>query len=133
MSLFRFIQWVNERWIVTVYGDGQQGRDFTYVEDIARGTLAGLKPLGYEVINLGSNGPVVLMDAVRLIEELVGRRAIVEYLPRHPADVQATWADITKAQKLLGWRPQTPLNNGLADLNAWCQKNRSWAKRIRTR
>jgi len=118
---------------VTVYGDGQQGRDFTYVEDIARGTLAGLKPLGYEVINLGSNGPVVLMDAVRLIEELVGRRAIVEYLPRHPADVQATWADITKAQKLLGWRPQTPLNNGLADLNAWCQKNRSWAKRIRTR
>ena len=133
MSLFRFIQWINEGWVVTVYGDGQQERDFTYVGDIARGTIAGLKPLGYEVINLGSGRPVILMDTIRAVEELLGKKAAVEHLPQHPADVRATWADINKAQKLLGWRPQTTLNNGLAVLNIWYQKNRNWAKSIQTR
>jgi UDP-glucuronate 4-epimerase len=133
MSLFRFVQWINKGEVLTVYGDGQQERDFTYVDDIARGTIAGLKPLGYEVINLGSDRPIVLMDAIRLIEELVGARAIIEHRPRHPADVKATWADIEKAEKLLGWRPQTSLRKGLADLNVWYQRNRRWAENIQTR
>ena len=133
MSLFRFIQWINEGWVVTVYGDGQQERDFTYVDDIARGTIAGLKPLGYEVINLGSDRPVILMDTIRAVEELLGKKAAIEHLPQHPADVRATWADINKAQKLLGWRPQTTLNDGLTVLNVWYQKNRNWAKGIQTR
>ena len=132
MSLFRFTQWINEGESVTVYGDGKQERDFTYVRDIAKGTVAGLKPLGYEVINLGSDRPIVLMDTIRLIEELVGTEAVIEYLPRHPADVQATWADIKKAEALLGWRPETPLRKGVADLNAWYRTNRNWAKNIRT-
>ena len=105
MSLFRFVQWISEGRPVIVYGDGQQSRDFTYVDDIGRGTIAGLKPLGYEVINLGSDQPVVLMDAIRLVEELVGKRANIEYKPRHPADVLATWADISKAEELLALRP----------------------------
>jgi UDP-glucuronate 4-epimerase len=67
MSLFRFTQWISEGRPVIVYEDGQQSRDFTYVDDIARGTIAGLKPLGYEVINLGSDEPIVLMDAIRLV------------------------------------------------------------------
>jgi len=106
MSIFRFVQWISEGRPVQVYGDGRQSRDFTFVEDIARGTIAGLKPLGYEVINLGSDEPVVLMDAIRLIEHLVNREALLEYKPRHPADVLATWADIGNAERLLGWRPQ---------------------------
>jgi UDP-glucuronate 4-epimerase len=81
MSLFRFVQWISEGRPVIVYGDGQQSRDFTYVDDIARGTIAGLRPLGYEVINLGSDRPVVLMDAIRLMEELVGKKANIEYGP----------------------------------------------------
>jgi UDP-glucuronate 4-epimerase len=106
LRLFRVVQRVSEGRPVLVYGDGQQSRDFTFVDDIARGTSAGLKPPGYEVINLGSDEPVVLMDAIRLVEELTGQEAKLEHKPRHPADVLATWAGIGKAEQLLGWRPQ---------------------------
>jgi nucleoside-diphosphate-sugar epimerase len=85
MSIFRFIQWINEGKPVVVYDDGTQSRDFTYVDDIARGTIAGLKPLGYSVINLGSDRPVVLIDAIRLIEKLLGKPAKIEHRPAFPA------------------------------------------------
>ena len=87
--------------LLTAYGDGTQEWDLTYVDDIARGTLLALKSLGYEVINLGNDRPIVLMDAAQLIEELLGKKAIIQYKPRHPADVPATWADIGKAERLL--------------------------------
>jgi len=132
MSLFRFVQWISEGRPVIVYGDGQQCRDFTYVDDIARGALAALKPMGYEAINLGSDRPVVLMDAIRLVEEMVGKKAIIEHRPRYPADVQATWADIGKAERLLGWRPQLSFEQGIARLVAWYQANRDWAKDVTT-
>lgn len=132
MMPFRLAQWVSEGRPVTVYGDGQQSRDFTYVDDIARGTIAGLKPLGYEVINLGSDTPVVLMDAIRLMEELVGRTAVLEYKPRHPADVTATWAEIGKAEHFLDWRPQKTFEDGVRHLVTWYHDNRSWAKDINT-
>ena len=103
MSAFRFVQWISEGKPVIVYGDGKQSsRDYTYLEDIARGVIAGLKPLKYEVINLGSDSPIVLIDTIRLIEELVGKKAELSHQPFHPADVRATWADIRKAEKLLG-------------------------------
>ena len=132
MSLFRFVQWISEGRPVIVYGDGQQSRDFTYVDDIARGTLAALRPMGYEVINLGSDQPVVLMDAIRLVEELVGKKARLEYKPRHPADVLATWADIGKAGEILGWRPQFSFAEGVAQLVSWYRANREWAKNVST-
>lgn len=132
MSLFRFVQWISEGRPVTVYGDGTQSRDFTYVDDIARGTIAGLKPLGFEIINLGSDQPVVLMDAIRLVEELVGRKATLEYKPRHPADVTATWADIGKAERLLGWQPQVRFEAGVGQLAAWYRENRGWASQMST-
>ena len=132
MSPFRFVQWISEGKPVTLYGDGRQSRDFTTVEDIARGTIAGLHPLGFEVINLGSDKPVVLMDAIRLIEELTGRKALLEFQPLHQSDVRATWADIGKAKYLLDWRPLVGLEDGIADLVNWYQQNRSWAKEIAT-
>ena len=132
MSLFRFVQWISEGRPVTVYGDGQQSRDFTYVDDIARGTVGGLKPVGYEVINLGSDTPIVLMDAIRLIEELVEKKADVVYAPRHPADVLATWADISKAWRLLNWRPQSTFQDGVASLVRWYHANRTWAMDVPT-
>jgi nucleoside-diphosphate-sugar epimerase len=132
MSLFRFTQWIFEGRPVTIYGDGTQQRDFTYVDDIARGTIAGLKPLGYEIINLGSDTPVVLMDTVRLIEKLSGKEANLVYEPRHPADVFATWASIEKAERLLGWRPQTSYEAGIAALVAWYREHRDWAKDVET-
>ena len=132
MSLFRFVQWISEGKPVLVYGDGQQSRDFTFVDDIARGTIAALKPTHYEVINLGSDRPTVLTDAIRLIEELVEKKADIAYAPRHPADVQATWADIRKADRLLSWRPQLTFRDGVAAMVRWYQANREWAKDVST-
>lgn len=138
MSLFRFVQWISEDRPVLVYGDGTQSRDFTYVDDIARGSIAALDPNGlagqpgYEVINLGSDEPVVLKDAIRLVEDLVGKRASLRHKPRHPADVLATWADISKAGSILGWRPRVRFEDGVARLVDWYRQNQAWAKEIRT-
>jgi nucleoside-diphosphate-sugar epimerase len=132
MSLFRFVQWISEGKPVTVFGDGRQSRDFTFVSDVARGTIAALTPVGYEIINLGSDEPVVLADAIALVEELTGRKATLQYVPRHPADVLATWADITKAEKLLSWRPAYDFRKGVEELVSWYNENRTWAREIRT-
>ena len=133
MSLFRFVQWISEEQEVTVFGDGQQSRDFTYVDDIARGTIKALKLLGYETINLGSDKPVVLMEAIHLIEEMVGKKASLDFRPRHPADVMSTWADITKAAQLLEWKPEYDFKRGLESLVHWYRANRAWAKEVTTR
>jgi len=132
MSLFRFTKWISEEQPVIIYGDGKQDRDFTFVDDIARGTLAALKPIGYEVINLGSDKPVVLIKALRLIEELLGKKATIDYKPRHPADVLATWANIEKANKLLGWQPEMTFEEGVRQLVDWYRENRSWVKEVDT-
>ncbi|MCG9127942.1 GDP-mannose 4,6-dehydratase [Candidatus Poribacteria bacterium] len=133
MSAFRFVKWISEGHPVTVYGDGKQSsRDYTYVEDIARGVIAGLKPLGYSVINLGSDSPIVLIDTIKLIEELVGKKAELSHQPFHPADVRATWADIGKAEELLDWRPQVSFREGITELVKWYQTHRSWVKDIPT-
>ncbi|MGQ9716040.1 MAG: nucleotide sugar epimerase, partial [Anaerolineae bacterium] len=84
------------------------------------------------IFNLGSDHPVVLLDVIRLVEELVGRRAQVEHQPRHPADVLATWADIGKAERLLGWRPETPFDVGVRRLVNWYQEERAWAREVPT-
>jgi UDP-glucuronate 4-epimerase len=132
MSLFRFVQWVSEDRPVIVFGDGTQSRDFTYVDDIARGTIAALRPLGYETINLGSDRPMVLMDALKLIEQLVGKKANIEYQPFHKADIHATWADITSARQKLGWEPAVSHEQGIENLVRWYQQNRDWARHVRT-
>lgn len=132
MSLFRFVQWIREGRTVHVFGDGRQERDFTYVEDVARGTIAGLKKVGYEVVNLGSDEPFLLIDAIRMIEELTGREAQLEYSEAHKADVRATWANIGKAESLLGWRPRTDFREGIRRIVDWYEENREWAKEIET-
>lgn len=133
MSAFRFVQWISEGKPVIVYGDGKESsRDYTYLDDITRGVIAGLKPLKYEVINLGSDSPIVLIDTIRLIEELLGKKAKLSHQPFHPADVRATWADIRKAEKLLRWHPQVSFREGITALVEWYQANREWAKNIVT-
>ena len=71
-------------------GDGQQSRDFTYVDDIAKGTILALKPVGYTVVNLGSDKPASLMTVLHMIERILGKRAQIEFRPAHPADMNAT-------------------------------------------
>ena len=132
MSLFRFVQWIREGKTVHVFGDGKQERDFTFVEDVARGTIAGLQPVGYEIVNLGSDEPFLLIDAIRMIEEMTGRMAKLEYSEAHKADVRATWANIDKAASLLGWRPRTDFRQGIRRIVDWYEENREWAKEIET-
>jgi UDP-glucuronate 4-epimerase len=132
MSLFRFVQWIAEDRPVTVFGDGSQSRDFTYVEDIARGSIACLGLSGYNTVNLGSDTPVVLMDAIRLIEKLTGKTARIECKPMHAADVMATWADISVARSKLKWEPMIPFEKGVRALVDWYFSNRDWARDIQT-
>ena len=115
---------------IYVYGDGTMSRDFTYVDDIARGTVAALEPLGYEIINLGGDHPYQVIELVRLIEERLGRSAKIEFEEAHPADVLATWADIHRAEKLLGWRPQVSLEEGISRTVEWYEAERHWAGEI---
>ena len=131
MSIFRFIRWIAESEPLSLSGDGSQERDFTFVDDIARGTLLALKPLGYEIINLGSDRPASLQRVIAILEKLLEQKARVVYHPKHPADVPATWADISKARRLLGWEPQTPLEEGLRRAVEWYLQNRSWVKEVK--
>ncbi len=132
MTPLRFVQRIREGRTITVFGDGSQSRDFTYVDDIAKGTITALRPVGYEIFNLGSDEPLKLSEMIGLIEELVGRKAIIDYRPWHPADMMATWADITKARATLGWSPKTSFREGLGRLVAWYEENRDWASKIET-
>ena len=132
MTPLRFTQRIREGRTITVFGDGSQSRDFTYVDDIARGTIAALRPVGYEAFNLGSDEPLKLSEMISLVEELTGQKAQIDYRPWHPADMKATWADISKARKILAWSPETTFREGLGKLVSWYDKNRSWAREIDT-
>lgn len=132
MSMFRFAKWISEGMPVQVNGDGEQTRGFTYVDDIARGTILGLRDMGYEIINLGGHESIRINDLLRMFEEAIGQKAQVEYLPRHPADMLASWADVSKARQLLGWEPQVRLREGVGNLVHWYQAERSWASQLAT-
>ena len=132
LALFRFVQWISEGRPVRVNGDGEQSRGFTYIDDIARGIILALKPVGYEVINLGGHEVITINNLVKLIEDVVGKQAVVEHGPANPADMLTNWADVTKAGQLLGWEPQYDMRAGVEKLVQWYNAERSWAKDILT-
>jgi nucleoside-diphosphate-sugar epimerase len=132
MVMFRFTQWIAEGKKVQITGDGSQMRGFTFVDDIARGVLAGLNPMGYEIINLGGHETVTINELLLKIEERLGKKANIEYIPRHPADADANWANVDKARRLLGWQPQVTLDLGITALVDWYLENRSWASQVLT-
>ena len=130
MVMFRFTRWIAEGNPVQITGDGEQMRGFTYVDDIADGVLKALKPVGYEIINLGGHETITINDLLKRIETLLGRKADVRYIPRHPADVDTNWADVTKARRLLGWEPKVSLDEGVAKMVNWYIQQRDWARDI---
>ena len=132
MVMFRFTQWISEGRTVRVNGDGEQSRGFTYVEDIARGTILGLKPLGYEIINLGGHEVIKINDLIRMLESQTGQKAKIEHNPPHPADMTTNWADVSKARKVLDWQPNVKLDEGVTNLVNWYNQERSWARDIQT-
>jgi nucleoside-diphosphate-sugar epimerase len=131
MCIFRFIKWVDEGKPIQLTGDGSQTRDFTYVDDIASGTILASRPLGYEVINLGGGRESVsLNQIISQIEELLGKKAKIDYLPFHEADMQDTRADIAKARSVLGWQPTVGVATGLKHTVNWYLANKEWVKSV---
>ena len=125
MSIYRFIQWIDEGKDLELFGDGNQARDFTFVDDIARGTIAALKPVGYEVINLGGGkNPITLLTVISMIEKFLGKKAKIANKDFHIADIKETWADISKAKLLLGWEPQVGLDEGIRHCVEWYLANK---------
>jgi len=125
MSIFRFIYLIQRGLPIEVYGDGTQKRDFTFVDDIAKGTVEALKLRSYHIINLGNNSPVELNYVIRLIEKYLNKKAKIKYREFHKADIKATWADIKKAEELLNWRPQTGIEEGIKKTVEWFEENKS--------
>ena len=131
MAIHRFIQWIDKGVPIKLYGDGKQSRDFTYVDDIASGTIAAAKPVGYEIVNLGGgNNPIEINTVIGMIEELLGKKAVIDHLPMHKADMISTWANIDKAKALLDWSPQVMLEDGLERCVKWYRDNSPWAATI---
>lgn len=132
MSPFRFVKWIDEEHPVELFGDGTQSRDFTYIDDIARGTVLALKELGYEIINLGGGkNPYSINYMIEKIERYLGKMAKIDYKPFHRADMKETWADIGKAEHLLGWHPEIGFDEGLERTVDWHAKNRDWLRKIK--
>ncbi len=132
MVMFRFAKWIAEGQPVHLYGTGEQSRGFTYLDDIVRGTILGLQPMGYEIINLGGHEAISINQMIAILEELIGKKAQVVQHPAHRADILANWADISKARRLLGWEPQVDLINGMRRLVDWYHAERNWASKINT-
>lgn len=132
MSMFRFTRWISEGEEVQVFGDGNQTRGFTYLDDIARGTIAALKPLGYEIINLGGHESISINNLITKFENAIGKNANKIYSPAHPADMSASWADVRKAKRLLGWEPMVGLDAGISEVIAWYRQEHAWASQVDT-
>jgi len=132
LSIFRFVQWISEGRPVHVNGDGEQSRGFTYIDDIARGIIVALKPLGFEIINLGGHEVITINSLIKLIEDVVGRKAIIQYGPADPADMRSNWADVSKAGELLGWEPQFTMRTGIEKLVESYNAEREWASQVLT-
>ena len=130
LAIFRFVKWISEEQPVRVNGDGEQSRGFTFIDDITRGIIAALKPLGFEIFNLGGHEVITINDLIKLVEEVVGKKAIVQYGPPDLADMRSNWADVSKARQLLGWQPQFTLREGIGKLVEWYRAEREWAKDI---
>jgi UDP-glucuronate 4-epimerase len=132
MSMFRFTKWIREGEPLRLNGDGEQSRGFTFIDDIARGTILGLKPLGYEIINLGGHETIKIIELIHRLEQSIGRQAIIRRFPVDPADMLANFADVQKAGRLLGWEPQVALDEGIARSVDWYEEQRSWACQVAT-
>lgn len=124
MSPLRFLKWIDAGEPIQLYGDGSQRRDFTYIDDIADGTVRALQRVGYEIVNLGGGRePVAINAMIRAFEEHLGKKAVIEYLPFNKADMKETRADPGKAQALLDWEAQVEPMEGFRRTVEWYRGN----------
>jgi UDP-glucuronate 4-epimerase len=110
---------------ITMYGDGNTSRDYTFIDDIVNGIIAAMQydKSDFEIVNLGNNYSISLKELIQTIETVTGKKARIEQLPEQPGDVPKTFADITKAKELFGYNPQTQLKEGLVKFYQWFTEN----------
>ena len=127
LAIHKFTRSLFEGLPIDQYGEGRTRRDYTYVDDIVQGVRAAADYEGpaYEVFNLGGSHTVSLSELIKKLEVVTGREAIVRLCPEQPGDMPATWADITKARDLLGYSPDTTIDDGLAKFVHWFQAVRT--------
>jgi UDP-glucuronate 4-epimerase len=123
LAIHKFAKLIEQGKPIPVYGDGTMMRDFTYIDDIIDGTVAAVERCaGFEIYNLGHSHPISVNDLIAEIEKALGKKAIREYLPPQPGDVERTYADVTKAAKDLGYNPSTTTQEGLAKFVTWLRQ-----------
>lgn len=132
MSMFRFVKWIMEGETIQLFGSGEQSRGFTYIDDIARGTILATNQPGYEIFNLGGHEVITMTALIAMMEEIIGRQAVISRQPAAPGELQTNQADITKARQYLGWEPQVRLVDGVKRLVEWYRAERSWVKEVST-
>ena len=130
MSPFRFTEWIRRGRAIELFGDGSQRRDFTFIDDIAEGTVAALGLKGYHLVNLGDNQPHTLSNLIRTLEKHLGREALIRRRPSHKADQRVTWANVSEAKRLLGWKPKVSFEEGMRRTVNWHQAHFSWLGKI---
>lgn len=130
MSYFAFARAIDEGRALQLFGDGTQSRDFTYVDDIAEGTIRALRLNGYNALNLGGSKPYSILAMIQFLEKFFQKKAEIKEKPFQKADLKATWADISLANRLLNWKPTVTLEEGLRRFVEWYLENRAWLKKL---
>jgi len=124
LAIHKFARLIEAGQPVPVYGDGTMMRDFTYIDDIVNGVVAAIDRCSdYEIYNLGESQPISVNDLINELEHALGKKAVRQYLPLQPGDVDRTYADITKAETRLGYSPSTDIPTGLAHFVAWLRQH----------
>lgn len=125
LAIHKFTKAIVKGLPVMMYGDGSTSRDYTFVEDTVQGIIGAINYTAsdFEIINLGNNYTVSLKELIAAIEEVTGKKAIIEKHPEQPGDVPRTFADISKAKALLGYNPQTQIGEGLKKFYTWFSEN----------
>jgi len=120
MAIHKFTRLMNDNKLIPIYGDGSSSRDYTYITDILDGIKSAIKKdLGFEIINLGSSDPIKLMDLVNLIQKKMDKKAKLSFLPSQSGDVERTYADVSKAEKLLGYSSKVSIEEGIEKFVKW--------------
>jgi UDP-glucuronate 4-epimerase len=124
LAIHKFARLIEQNRPIPVYGDGTMMRDFTYIDDIIDGTVAAMgKCSGFNIYNIGESRPIAVNDLIIEMEKALGKKAIKEYQPRQPGDVERTYADVSKAVRELGYNPSTTIESGLARFVEWLRQD----------
>jgi UDP-glucuronate 4-epimerase len=129
LAIHKFARLISQGKPIPVFGDGKTRRDYTYIDDIIAGVRAAIdfNQTNYEVINLGESRTVELGELISFLEQGLGQKAVIERQPLQPGDVPQTFADITRARRLLGYNPQTQIEDGISRFIEWFRTSKEKA------